>query len=113
MELEGDAATGRQVLHIALEVPLGPFVLAGLGQGHHLALARVEHLADRTDHAALAGRVAPFDQYHQAFAVVLHPAGHAVELQVQLCQLLLVFFSAQVAVRLVTLLVALFPTAVV
>jgi hypothetical protein len=55
-----DLAGRRQVLHVALEVPLRLLAVARLGQGHDAALARVERLGDGVDDATLAGGVASF-----------------------------------------------------
>jgi hypothetical protein len=57
-----DLAGGRQVLEVALEVPLGGFALVGLLQRHDARPARVEVLGQPLDRAALAGGVTPLEQ---------------------------------------------------
>ena len=55
-------ARRRQPVDIALEIPLRPLAVAGLGQRHRQVEARVEVLRGRRDRAALAGRVAALEQ---------------------------------------------------
>jgi hypothetical protein len=64
----------RQVLHIALEVPLRAFAVVGCRQGHGAAHARVQPLRDALDHTALARRVAPFEQDQHLLAAVRPPS---------------------------------------
>ncbi len=89
-------AAGRQMRHIALEIPLRAFAVVGLRQRHHPALARVEMAGDGLDHAALAGGVAAFHQHQGALIGVAQPARHADQLQLQRCQQLFIGLAFQV-----------------
>ena len=57
-----DLAAGRQMRHVALEVPLRALALGRRRQRHDAADARVEPLGDALDDAALAGGVAALEQ---------------------------------------------------
>jgi hypothetical protein len=70
---QGDLASRGQVLHVALEVPLATFGLAGLLQRHHVGAARIEVLHEAFDGAALAGGVAAFEQDHHLLPGLLDP----------------------------------------
>ena len=63
-----DLAARGEMLHIALEVPLGLLLIGGGCQGHDPAAPRVERIGDALDRAALAGRVAPLKDNDQAKA---------------------------------------------
>src|SRR5690606_31481752 len=52
-----DFTGGRQVMDIALEIPLPAFFLDRLGQGHNPALARIDAIRHRLDGSAFACRV--------------------------------------------------------
>jgi hypothetical protein len=82
-----DLAARRQVRHVALEIPLRPLAVAGLLQRHHPAHARVEPLGDALDHAALAGRVAPFEDHRDLGSGVLDPVLQLDQLGLQPQQL--------------------------
>ena len=60
--------------HVALKVPLGLLAVARRRQGHHPADPRVQALGDALDDAALAGRVAPFEDDDQLVAGVRRPS---------------------------------------
>src|SRR5262245_60191109 len=62
---EHDLARGREVRHIALEIPLGALAVVGGGQGGDATHARIEALGDALDDAALACGVAPLEQDHE------------------------------------------------
>ena len=68
-----DLARRGQVRHVPLQVPLGPFPLARLGQGHHRRAARVQVLGEALDRAALARRVAALEDDHDLLPGGLHP----------------------------------------
>ena len=57
-----DLAPRRQVLHVALEVPLAPLALARRRQRHHGGPSGVEVLHEPLDRPALAGRVAALEE---------------------------------------------------
>src|SRR5690606_31966273 len=69
-----DLAGGRQVRHIALEVPLPGLALGRLAERDHTALARIDMLADSVDRPALARAVAAFAQHGHARAGLRYPA---------------------------------------
>ena len=83
-----DLATRRQILQVALEVPLALLAFGRFGQRHGAALAWVHALRESCDDAALAGRVAPLDDHHQALSGRQHPARYIVELDLQGLQFL-------------------------
>ena len=57
-----DFAARRQVLDVALEIPLRALALARVRQRDDAALPRVEQASEHVDGAALAGRIAAFEQ---------------------------------------------------
>jgi hypothetical protein len=63
--IENDLARRRQVLHVALEIPLPAFEVGGLVERHHARLAGVQVLHEALDRAALAGRVAALEEHHE------------------------------------------------
>ena len=85
-----DLAGRREVLHIALEVPLTGLGRGRLGQRDHPCGPRVEVLHESLDRAALARCVTPLEQQHMAFAVVLRPVLELQQLDLQSVLLLLV-----------------------
>jgi hypothetical protein len=80
-------AGGRQVRHVALEIPLMALALGRAGQRDDAADARIEPLGDALDGAALAGRVAAFEQHDDLELLVLHPVLQAHEFMLQAEQL--------------------------
>ena len=64
---------GRQMRHIALEIPLCHFPVAGFLQGHHPANPRVQALGDALDHAAFSCGVAAFENHGDFRTGVLDP----------------------------------------
>src|SRR5688572_4860031 len=97
---QNEFAGGRQVRHVALEVPLRRFALTGLGQRGNAALARIDVFADRVDRATLAGGVAAFEQHHHALALVLQPVRHRRQFFLQWRQQFLVVLALELAHRL-------------
>lgn len=73
--------------HIALEIPLRALAVVGRRQRRHAANTRVQALRDALDHAALAGRVTPFEQDDNLVAGVHHPVLQLHELALQPDQL--------------------------
>ena len=95
-----DLAARRQVLRIALEVPLAALDLAGFFQRDDARTARVQVFHETLDRAALAGRVAAFEEDQQALAAVLDPGLQLQQFHLQLVLLRLVGLARhQVAVR--------------
>ena len=80
---EHDLAGRRQVLDVALEVPLGLLALARLLQRHDLGAARVEVLHEALDRAALAGRVPALEEDDHLLAARLHPVLQLEQLDLQ------------------------------
>ena len=85
----------RQVLHVALEVPLAALGVGGLFKGDHARAARVEVLHEALDGAALAGCIAAFEQDHDALAGFLGPGLQLEQLHLQTEFLLFVGAAAQ------------------
>jgi hypothetical protein len=85
-----DLAGGRQALHVPLEVPLGAFPLGRRGQRRDPREAGVEVLDDALDRAALAGRVAAFEDHDDPRARGARPLLELHELHLQPVELLLV-----------------------
>ena len=67
----------------------------GAGRATNSEDARAYPLRDRLDDAALAGRVAPFEQQDDARAGFLDPFLEMAELDLQLLQLLFIVLSLQ------------------
>src|SRR5690606_17487851 len=59
---QSDFPTGRQIAHIALEVPKPRLPVGWFGQRYGACIARIEVFEKPFDRAALAGGVAPFEQ---------------------------------------------------
>ncbi|MNT10118.1 hypothetical protein D3C72_1449330 [compost metagenome] len=76
-------AGGRQVRHVALEVPLRAFAVVGRGQRGHAGHARVQALGDALDDTALARRVAAFEKDDHLLLAVLHPVLQLDQLALQ------------------------------
>jgi hypothetical protein len=53
------------MLHVALEIPLPAFLVGGLVERHDPRLAGVQMLHEALDRAALARRVAAFEEHHE------------------------------------------------
>jgi hypothetical protein len=66
------------------------FAIVRLGHRHHAVAAGVQPVGDRLDRAALAGRVAAFEDHQQASSALAQPALHAGQLDLQGFQLLLI-----------------------
>ena len=92
---EHDLAGRRQVLDVALEVPLRALALGRRAERDDPREARVQRLHDALDRAALAGRVTAFEEAHDPFAGLARPGLQLDELQVQLREPLLVLRARQ------------------
>ena len=92
---EDDFAGRRQVRDVPLEVPLRLFPFCRLGQCGHAADAGIEPRGDAGDGAALAGRVAPFEDDHHFLALVDHPFLELGQFDLQAGQFRLVGLAAQ------------------
>ena len=68
-----DLASGRQVRHVALKVPLRALAFGRGRKRHDLADAGIEPLGHPLDHAALAGGVAALEQHEELKFVVGDP----------------------------------------
>ena len=80
---EHDLAGRRQVLDIALEVPLAALLVVGLRQGDDPRAARIEVLGQDLDGAALAGRGAALEYDDDPLAVRLDPVLQLDQLDLQ------------------------------
>ena len=80
---QDDLAAGRQVGHVALEIPLRALALAGGRQRRDAADPRIEALRDALDDAALAGGVAAFEDHDDLELLVLHPVLQLDQLALQ------------------------------
>ena len=60
---ENDLARGRQLLDVALEIPLALFAFGGLGQRDDGRAARIEEFGEALDRAALARGVAALEKH--------------------------------------------------
>jgi hypothetical protein len=94
-----DLARRRQVLHVALEVPLAALELGGLLQRDHARAARVQVLHEALDRAALAGGVAALEQDHHLLAGLLDPGLQLEQLDLQAVLLLFVGFLRDIRLR--------------
>ena len=74
--------------HVALEIPLAAFPLARRRQRDGAADARIEPLGDALDDAALAGRVAPFEDDDEFQFLGDHPVLQLDQLALQAQELL-------------------------
>jgi hypothetical protein len=57
-------AFGRQLRHVALEIPLTALALGRRRQRDNPTDSRIERLGNAFNHAALASRIAPLEQDH-------------------------------------------------
>ena len=73
---ERDLAARRELLDVALEVPLSALCLVGDGKGDMAGEARVHVFAHALDRAAFAGRVAPLEEQEHALAGGAGPLLH-------------------------------------
>ena len=80
---QDDLAGGRQLGHVALEVPLRLLALRGRRQRRDPRDARVQVLGDPFDGPALAGGVAALEDHDQALAVLAHPLLHLDQFRLQ------------------------------
>ena len=93
--VEHHLAAGRQVVDVALEVPLAALGVAGRRQRDDAGAARVEVLGQRPDGAALAGGVAALEHHDDAPALGAHPGLRLHELELAGVVGLLVFLLVQ------------------
>ena len=92
---DDDLACCRQLLHIALEVPLTRLAVRRLRQRLHTALTRVEVLGDALNCGALARSVTPLHNDHNTLAVFDDPLLHRNQLSLEAQQLLLIGITGQ------------------
>ena len=85
-----DFAGCGQVLDVTLEIPLAALGITRFFQRRHARAARVEVLRHALDGAALASRVAAFEQNDDALAFGLDPGPHLEQFDLQPVVLLLV-----------------------
>src|ERR1019366_5679590 len=78
-----DLAGSREVLDVALEVPLRPLAFGGSRQRHDPSEARIERLGDPFDRAALAGRVTAFEDDDEFQSLGANPLLPLHQLDVQ------------------------------
>src|SRR5450755_703939 len=90
-----DLAPRRQMLDVALEVPLPAFHLARLLERDDAGTARVEVLHEALDRAALACGVPTLEQDHDALAAFLDPGLQLQELDLEAVLLSLVALARQ------------------
>jgi hypothetical protein len=69
--------------YVPLEVPLGPFPLARLDQGHYRGAARVQVLGEPLDRAALTRRIAALEHEDEALVDGLDPVLQLDQLDLQ------------------------------
>src|SRR5262249_55923090 len=65
---EHDFSSGRQVGHVALEIPLRSFCIRRLAERHHAAATWVERLGNTLDRTTLPGSITTFKQHHEFLA---------------------------------------------
>ena len=70
---EDDLASGRQVLNVTLKVPLPAFGFGRRGKRRNPRRTGVEVLHEPFDRAALARRVAAFEDHHHLLTGFPHP----------------------------------------
>ena len=92
---EQNLASGGEVLHIALEIPLGLLLIRGCAQRHYPATAWVEGLGYPLDRSALASGVPPFKEQDDAIAAVFDPVLHLDQLHLEPGQ----FFFIELAIE--------------
>src|SRR4030095_10330363 len=85
-----DLARAGQLFDVPLEIPLGHLALCRTRQGDVPGDPRVEVFGDAFDRAALAGRVATFEDDGDPRATVAHPLFHLDQLFLEAEKLLLV-----------------------
>src|SRR5262249_12276934 len=84
-----DLARRRQVVDVALEVPLALLPLGWRAEGNHPAEARVQRLGDAFDGATLAGRIATLEDHDDLPLLDADELLELHELHLQPAQLLL------------------------
>ena len=92
---QGDLATSRQVLDVALEVPLPLLARRGRRQRDDARPARIQVLHEPLDAAALARRITTLEQHHEPLIGVLDPALRLEQLDLQQPLRLLVVLATE------------------
>src|SRR5207248_7283714 len=87
---QDDLTAGGEIGDVALEVPLGLLLLGGGGEGGDTTRAGAEVLGDALDHAALAGRVAAFEDDEYPLLLLPDPLLELHQLDLQSFELGLV-----------------------
>ena len=95
---EHDFALGRQVIDVALEIPLSRLAVRRFRERDDPRDPRVEVLTEALDRAALTSRVAPLEDHDDALAAFLHVGLEPHELELKRLDLLLVGFLAHLVV---------------
>ena len=95
---QDDFAGCRQVVDVALEVPLGLFALSRLFEGDDAGAARVEVLHEPLDGSALACCVAAFEDDDELLAAFLDPGLQLQQFDLQCALGALVFLAAELFV---------------
>jgi hypothetical protein len=93
--IKDDLARRRQVFHVALEIPLPAFQVGGLVERHDPRLAGVQMLHEPLDRAALARRIAAFEEHHEFLVGLRRPFLDLEQLGLKLGLLALVAAAAQ------------------
>ena len=90
------------MVDVSLEIPLTAFFVRWLVERDHAGGAGVQVLGKPFDRAALAGRIAPFEQHDELLAGFLRPKLHFQEFRLKLRFLCLIglsvhFFGVRIA----------------
>ena len=80
---EHNFACRRQILNIALEIPLAAFRFSRLFQSHHPRATRIQMFHITLNRTALTRRITAFKQAHNTLAGFFHPALHFQQLNLQ------------------------------
>ena len=86
-------AACRQVLHIALVIPLALLYFRRLFQGDDTCATRVQVFHEALDGATLAGRIAPFEEDDHALAGLFDPGLQLEQFALQVVFLPLVILA--------------------
>ncbi len=70
---ENHFARGRQMVDVALEIPLAAFLVRGFVQGNHPRCARIEVFGKAFDRSALARRIPALEEQHEFLPGLLTP----------------------------------------
>ena len=80
---EHNFARCRQVLDIALEIPLAALRFSGLFQSHHPRTTRIQMFHITLNRTTFTRRITTFKQAHNTLAGFFHPALHFQQLNLQ------------------------------